>query len=235
MKCATNNEAATVLTLFQEAIHRFSVPLRIRCDHGTENVHVARWMLNHYGTNTNPVLTGLSVHNQRIERLWRDVGDAFVHYYKSLFYFMEEHQILDPLDETHLYALHYIYLPRISRSIEEFIQAWNNHPVRTENCRSPIQVWIDGFYQHASSEQQAVQTALNLNADDMEEYGIDEDGPLPEFQTSNNVAVPRSTVELTDEDQALLRLIIDPLAEDGNHGINLFSQAVQLLVHFITN
>ncbi|CAB3999437.1 uncharacterized protein LOC110247927 [Paramuricea clavata] len=187
LKCATNNEAATVLTFFQYAVQRFSVPIRIRCDHGTENIHVARWMLDRYGTASNPVLTGLSVHNQRIERLWRDVGDAFVRYYKSLFYFMEENHILDPLNEIHLYALHYIYLPRISRSIEEFTLAWNNHPVRTENCRSPIQIWVDGFYQHASSCQRAVQTALNQNDIDFEQYGIDDDGPLPELQTNNHM------------------------------------------------
>jgi hypothetical protein len=234
LKCDTNNEAATVLTFFQDAVQRFSVPIRIRCDHGTENIHVARWMLDRYGTASNPVLTGLSVHNQRIERLWRDVGDAFVRYYKSLFYFMEENNILDPLNEIHLYALHYIYLPRISRSIEEFTLAWNNHPVRTENCRSPIQIWVDGFYQHASSCQRAVQTALNQNDIDFEQYGIDDDGPLPELQTNNHVAIPRSTVQLADEEHTILTLAIDPLVEDNNHGINSFLQVVEMVTHFVT-
>ena len=45
----------------------------MRCDHGTENIEVARFMLNAHGVEGSHVLTGLSVHNQRIERVWVDV------------------------------------------------------------------------------------------------------------------------------------------------------------------
>lgn len=231
LKCSTNNEASTVLTLFEDAIQRFNVPTRIRCDHGTENIDVARWMLTRYGPAVNPVITGLSVHNQRIERLWRDVGDTFVLYYKRLFHFMEDQFLLDPLDEVHLYALHFIYLPRINRSINEFTLEWNNHPMRTENCTTPFQIWIAGFYQHAYSSQQAVRMVLDQEVIDPANYGIDEYGPVPEFQTNNNVQIPRSSTELTDEDRVILTLAIDPLADDDNHGINLFLQAVQMITH----
>ena len=70
--CNTSNGASTVLDLFMNALHQFHTPHCIRSDHGTENVEVAKWMLHHHGTTSNPVLTGRSVHNQRIERLWRD-------------------------------------------------------------------------------------------------------------------------------------------------------------------
>ena len=40
----------------------------MRCDHGTENIEVARLKLNAYGVEGSHVLTGLSMHNQRIER-----------------------------------------------------------------------------------------------------------------------------------------------------------------------
>ena len=96
LKCSTNNEALTVLTLFEDAIQKFNVPARIRCDHGTENIQVAKWMLTRYGSSVKPVITGLSVHNQRIERLWRDVGDSFVSYYKRLFYLWKSSFYLTP-------------------------------------------------------------------------------------------------------------------------------------------
>eukprot|EP00794_Sanderia_malayensis_P010329 gene10329-11401_t len=35
-------------------------PLCIRTDHGTENIAVARWMLDHHSENLNSVLTALS-------------------------------------------------------------------------------------------------------------------------------------------------------------------------------
>ena len=65
LSCKTNNEASTVLDLFVNAVQQFHVPCRVRCD-GTENIEVAKWMLHHHGTASNPVLTGRSVHNQRI-------------------------------------------------------------------------------------------------------------------------------------------------------------------------
>ena len=56
-----------------DALQKFQCSLRIRTDHGTENVRMAEWMLNHHGVHKNPVITGSSVHNQRIERLWVDL------------------------------------------------------------------------------------------------------------------------------------------------------------------
>ena len=72
----------------------------------------AKWML-HHGITSNSVLTGRSVHNQQIEHLWRDASQSFIGLYERLFHFMESHHYLDPLNEVHIYALHYVYLPRI--------------------------------------------------------------------------------------------------------------------------
>ena len=72
LKCVTNS-AEPVLSHFQDAILRFRCQLRIQYDYDTEHKNVARWILNHHGGHTKPFLPGLSVHNQRIERLWLDV------------------------------------------------------------------------------------------------------------------------------------------------------------------
>ena len=69
LKCSTNNRVDTVAKLFCDAINCYGLPSRVRCDKGTENYDVGRIMLENRGLDQGSIIVGLSVHNQRIERL----------------------------------------------------------------------------------------------------------------------------------------------------------------------
>lgn len=73
LKCSNNNKASTVLGAFKNGVGEFGLPHSVRSDYGRENKDVCTYMLEKRGTNCGAFLTGKSVHNQRIERLWRDV------------------------------------------------------------------------------------------------------------------------------------------------------------------
>lgn len=47
LHASSNNQAATVLTLFTRAAEEYGLPSRVRCDKGGENYEVGRFMLNH--------------------------------------------------------------------------------------------------------------------------------------------------------------------------------------------
>ncbi len=69
----TNNRAATVLELFTRAVTKNRLPSRVRSDQGLDNVSVARYMIDKRGPERRSMIVGSSTHNQRIERLWRDM------------------------------------------------------------------------------------------------------------------------------------------------------------------
>ena len=121
-----NNRADTVVRLFRSAVQVCGWPCRVRSDRGGENVEVARAMLTVRGTGRRCHLVGSSVHNQRIERLWRDTFRCAAHYFYSLFYGMEDLGILNPVNEADLFALHYVFIPRINNHLHQFKEAWNH-------------------------------------------------------------------------------------------------------------
>ena len=110
LSCSDNNRASTVLQLFLESVRQFGFPSRIRSDHGLENVEVATPMIQQMGTNRGSHITGSSVHNQRIERLWREVNRIICRPYCNVFFYLENENLLNPLDETELYCLHQVYI-----------------------------------------------------------------------------------------------------------------------------
>lgn len=152
LRCSTNNRASTVFDAFQSAVEKFGLPSRVPSDKGKENTDVAWFMLSHplRGPDRGSHITGRSVHNQRIERLWRDMFSGCIFVFYHLFCYMEACGVLDITNELHLAALHYVFLPLINRNLSLFAEGHNRGPLSTEHNQSPEQLWIRGMLSNST-------------------------------------------------------------------------------------
>lgn len=213
LNCSDNNRADTVNELFQEAIRKYGLPSRVRGDHGGENVLVRECMESDppvgRGPDRGSFLSGRSVHNTRIERLWRDVFYSVIQTYYGLFYHLESQGLLDVDSDIDLFVLKLVYLPVINEALLEFKQAYNNHKVRTEGNKTPVQMYGTGCL--PDNPQLDMESLDPL-------YGIDPNAPPPHDIALSIVDVPATISPLlTDEQRQVLYQSFQDLSEDTFH------------------
>jgi hypothetical protein len=47
------------------------------------------------------------------------VYEGVLSLFYQMFYFMEDSEILDPMNDIHIAALHYVYLPKINEKLQD--------------------------------------------------------------------------------------------------------------------
>ena len=230
LSCSANNRADTVYKLFLQAVRRYSLPSRVRSDQGGENRLVALHMIRHRGAERRSMIVGSSVHNQRVERLWRDLYQSTIRLYYRLFYYLEARGCLDPVNALHLYSLHYVFKPRINISLLQFQDGWNHHGIRTVNNESPYQIFTAGALQlqHSGLAGLDFFTAVD-DSYDAEEVGLT---PQDDDQAAQ-VEVPRIEFHLVEDDFLRLKQLVNPLQESHNYGIALYEAVLEYVCECI--
>ncbi len=168
-------------------------------------------------------ITGRSLHNQRIERLWVDVYQGVLKSFYTLFYSMEDHGILDPDDELDLWCLHFVFVKKINDALSRWIEGWIRHPLRTEHNHSPLQLWISGLHRsHVAVPQQNI---------DWNMYGIDWTGPVPS-EEETIVEVPDTNVPVVEERVHELNERLAGITHDGNDCVEYYYVARDCVKQF---
>lgn len=233
LKCATNNRAETVMSSFLESTRRYGIPSRVRSDYGGENIEVGRFMESMRGRNRGSHIQGSSVHNQRIERLHRDTTRCCLSSFYTVFNFMENEGILDLSNDMDVFCLHYVFLLRLNRTLEEFRLGWNHHGVSTESNQSPYQIWIAGVLRDDYRGYTAVQ---DIRSPDLTVYGV-EAGSLamgaPDNDANNIVTLLEPNCPLNDEQLQNLTGQIDPLSNSSNFGIDIYLRAINCVARIL--
>ena len=88
-QCNDNNTSQTVSDLFQRAVSQYGRPHKVQAGEMA-------------------AITGSSVHNQRVERFYRDLNIHCADVVKLELYQLEHQGPLDPSNDTDLFCLHYV-------------------------------------------------------------------------------------------------------------------------------
>ena len=148
----------------------------------------------------------------------------------SIFLYLETWEVLQPLNEAHLFCLHFGYIDLINHALEVFTNQWNNHPVTTETNFSPQQLWAHGMITLCNSHHTAVHTALE-GSPDYSNYGVDEEGPVPEHEDAGRgITVPESPIVLNDDQLQQLQDAIAEVGDGSDNGIIQYLVSI-LLIH----
>lgn len=221
LQCSDNNRSQTVVELFNEATNEFGMPKHVRTDHGGENVGIWTTMYNAYGDENNPVFTSRSVHNQRAERNNRDLNVSITSPFKKVFEELELEGHLNVDNETDIFCLHYVYLPRINRALTNHTNAHNHHKISSEGSATPLQLFT--VYMPWPSFHGG-----ELNDPTQDDWAAE----LPETSV---VTVPRVQSPLSAANLHLLQTITNPLATSSTNGKDLYLETVEFVGRSILN
>ncbi|PPR04900.1 hypothetical protein CVT24_007175, partial [Panaeolus cyanescens] len=192
-----------------------------------------------------------SVHNVRIERLWRDVRKDTLEFFRQLFLYLEAQGLLDPDSKIHLIALYIIYQPRIQQSLDRTISSWNNHAIRTEGNQSPTAIYelskehaINcGYWNTKSMGDSIIDDFYGVDDEAIRTHTEQEDGEDPQAPRSDNFQDLKEEqdagiVVMDDEEINEGRKILSSLnvaEEDGAWGTRLYCEAVLILTSYYTS
>lgn len=135
---------------------------------------------------------------------------------------MESEGILQPDNEMHLFALHFVYLPRIHAAVEEFVVQWNNHSTRKTGGFSPRQLYVNGIIDDHDRNYSAAQNI----------YDPDQGNPMFGVGDSDELEIESDKIKMCkchNLNASRFRGLVDPLADYGDHGAGNFLHVVEFV------
>lgn len=98
-----------------------------------ENVSVADYMLSNKGSGS--MLTGKARTISALRNFAKTCMMGFL-----FIYHMEDHNILNSLNPSHVAVLHYVFCPEINRKLLFWSDSWARHRLRTVKS-TPLILW----------------------------------------------------------------------------------------------
>lgn len=185
-----------------------------------------------------------SLHNVRIERLWRDVRKDSLESFRQVFMRLEELELLDMDNAIHRICLFLVYHRCVQDSLDRTRDAWNHHKIRTEHSRTPVAIY-------ELSREKAIQRGYWTGnpGDDAQTaadplYGVDGQAPPPPNDERDPEQAEHEPAGLDHERAAGISINgeeelreaeelmgdFDFGRDDNNWGMDVYNEAVLMLL-----
>ena len=196
--------------------------------------------------NPKAVVVGPSTKNVRIERLWLTLGTQKLKVFRELFFSMEREVGLNRNSDIDLWCLHYIYIPRLNRELENWRLRMNNtkHTADTTEGRrrTPSQIFRDGITMMTADptvRQEMIERERNTPAD---HYGVSEERisrylhPDADENEREHTQWPTvAQLALSEEQLQFIRERFDPLSDDGQYGRAMWLALKTVVTNMLSN
>jgi hypothetical protein len=203
LEVGNNYKAETVFESFIEACVKFNEPSKICIDKGTENFAMRRYL----GEERAVVVK--SVHNSRVERIWRELWTMVIVNYYNIFTELTGPMPSPLLDNAKfIFLLHYFFMDSLKKDLHSFQRSFNFKKIRTAGERSPNQMYLDS----------------TVNLENVHYILSEEVAQLEENQDLESISSPTSLVRNPFSPEELAGLPAVPHSESLNGLKNLFLQ-----------
>ena len=223
----TNNNPQVIAKYYLETVLQLkTLPCILRCDHGTENVHlrdVQEYLRRNgrdYFAGVNSFIRGKSSSNQRIEAWWGILRKQCVNYWMNLFKDMISFGLLDTSDSVHIHALRFSFLDLIQDDVDRMAMEWNRHLIETKkNAEAPrgkpdIMYFNPQLYMTESCGVECPKPEVETILNGLLLTGVIPENHDPDFTTLINLALPNWELPSNvDSALSLYAEILDRLAQ----------------------
>ena len=140
---------------------------------------------------------------------------------------MESAALLDPLNSVHLFALQFVFLPRINKVLSDFIKGWNQHTLSKTGGQSPLKLYTKEMVRLRQSNLPVFDYFDSVS----DYYGSEDDDDIDVAVSLGNNALdlPPVDINLGEECLEILKLMVDPLSQSDSYGIDLYKRTLSIL------
>ncbi|KAK4020110.1 hypothetical protein OUZ56_002106 [Daphnia magna] len=154
---------------------------------------------------------------------------------------MENAGVIQSDSELDLFILHQVATNLFQRTLETYLDSWNNHPVRTEGKKTPNQLYISGLVllKQLQEEGQFLRPRVELLQDDVlhlpDNFNDMEylESIVGQFRQAREV--PKFTIPLNAEEFVELHQIVNPQSVKLDNLSEKFILAKRFAIFVLSN